>query len=42
MTLSRRPSPFSDPVTLPQATDRLTAPTRTAGGCLTHGCSPPA
>ncbi len=27
MTLSRRPSPFSDPVTLPQATDRLTAPT---------------
>jgi len=27
MTLSRRPSPFRDPVTLPQATDRLTAPT---------------
>jgi hypothetical protein len=27
MTLSHRPSAFSDPVTLPQATDRLSTPT---------------
>ena len=27
MTLSRRPSPFGDPVTLPQAAIRLSPPT---------------